>query len=340
LFNAYIIAFKRGNALMRFARRGFLRLTAASAALSFLRVARAESYPTHPITVIVPFPPGGSTDSAARILADRMGPLLGQPVIVENVGGAGGTIGVGRLARSAPDGYTIDIGQWDTHIGGVIYGPPYDLRTDFESIGLITSNPVVMVARKALPADDLKSLVGWMKANPGQINLANQYAGAMVAAVLFEQLTGQKFQLIPYRGAAPAMTDMLADRVDLLIVQTAIALPHLRAGTIKVLANLSPERSPSVPNIPTSDESGLPGFYLPGWFAFFAPKGTPREIIARLNDAMVRSLADPSVRTKFGELGLDVATTERQTPDYLVSMQKGQIEKWWPLIKAANIQAQ
>jgi tripartite-type tricarboxylate transporter receptor subunit TctC len=214
------------------------------------------------------------------------------------------------------------------------------LKNDFESIGLITTNPVVMVARKNLPADDLKGLVAWMKAHPGQVSLANQQASSMVAEVLFEQLTGQKFLLIPYRGAAPAMTDMLADRVDLLIVQTAVALPHVRAGTIKVLANLSPKRSPSVPDIPTSDESGLPGFYLPGWFGFFAPKGTPREIITKLNDAMAKSLADPAVRTKFSEFGLDVATVAQQSPDYLANMQKEQIEKWWPLIKAANIQAQ
>jgi tripartite-type tricarboxylate transporter receptor subunit TctC len=336
----YIIMGKRGNAPMQFARRGFLRLAGASVALPFSRIATAEAYPAHQITIIVPFPPGGSTDSAARILAERMAPLLGQSVIVENLGGAGGTIGVGRLSRSAPDGYTIDIGQWDTHIGGVIYGPPYDLKNDFESIGLITTNPVVMIARKNLPADDLKGLVAWMKAHPGQVSLANQQASSMVAEVLFEQLTGQKFLLIPYRGAAPAMTDMLADRVDLLIVQTAVALPHVRAGTIKVLANLSPKRSPSVPDIPTSDESGLPGFYLPGWFGFFAPKGTPREIITKLNDAMAKSLADPAVRTKFSEFGLDVATVAQQSPDYLANMQKEQIEKWWPLIKAANIQAQ
>src|SRR5262249_24316002 len=280
-------------------------LAIAAAGLLPSQPATAQSYPTRQITLIVPFPPGGSTDSAARILAERMGPALGQTIIVENVGGAGGTIGVTRLARAAPDGYTIDIGQWDTHIASIIYGPNYDLKSDFAPIGLVSMNPVVMTARKDLPAEDLKSLVAWMRDNPGKINLANQFAGSMVAATLFEQLTGQRFQLIPYRGAAPALTDMMAGRVDLLVTQSAIVVPHLRAGTIKVLANPSKTRSPSIPDIATSDESGLPGFYLPGWFALFAPKGTPKDIVAKLNDAMVKSTSEPAVRARFTELGLD-----------------------------------
>ena len=213
---------------------------------------------------MVPFPPGGSTDAIARIMADRMRTHLGQPVVIENVGGAGGSIAVGRVARAQPDGYTIDIGQWDTHVGSIIYKLNYDLQKDFDPIGLLSVNPQLMVAKKALPANDLKSLVAWMKANPGKITFVNQNAAAQVTGLLFEQATGQKVQFIPYRGAGPAMTDLISGQVDLLVVQAAVTLPQVQAGTVKVLANLSPQRSAAIPNIPTSDESGVPGLYMSG----------------------------------------------------------------------------
>ncbi len=302
--------------------------------------AQADTFPSRQITLVVPFPPGGSTDITARIMADKMGPLLGQPVIVENIGGAGGSIGVGRVARAAPDGYTIDIGQWDTHVGSIIYNLNYDLQTDFAPIGLISTNPQLMLAKKALPADDLKGLVAWMKANPGKINFVNQNAAGNVSGVLFEQLTGQKVALIPYRGAGPAMTDLLSGQVDLLVVQGAIAMPHLRAGAVKALANLSPERSAAMPDIPTSDESGVKGLYMAGWFGFWAPKDTPKDIVATLNGAMVKVLADPAIQKRFAELGLDVASRELQTPEGLAAFQKSEIAKWWPIIKAAGIGAQ
>src|SRR5882757_9339879 len=243
--------------------------------LASIAWAQAQPYPSRQITLIVPFPPGGSTDVAARIMAERMRVPLGQSIIIENVGGAGGSIGVGRVARAAPDGYTIDIGQWDTHVGSIIYPLDYDLQKDFEPIGLITVNPQLMVARKDLPADDLKGLVAWMKAHPGKINFVNQNAAGNVSGVLFENLTGQKVQFIPYRGAGPAMTDLVSGQVDLLVVQGAIALAQIRGGKIKALANLSPQRSSSMPDIPTSDESGVPGLYMAGWFGFWAPKGPP-----------------------------------------------------------------
>jgi tripartite-type tricarboxylate transporter receptor subunit TctC len=302
--------------------------------------AHAQSYPSRQITLVVPFPPGGSTDVAARIMAERMRPSLGQPIIIENIGGAGGSIGVGRVARAAPDGYTIDIGQWDTHVGSIIYKLDYDLEKDFEPIALVSNNPQLIVAKKDLPADNLKDLVIWMKANPGKINFVNQNAAANVSGVTFEKLTGQKVQLIPYRGAGPAMTDLISGQVDLLVVQGAVALPQVRAGKIKALANLSPQRSASMPEIPTADETGVPGLYMSGWFGFFAPKGTPKEVIAKLNVATVEALADPAVQKRFMELGLDVAPREQQTPEGLAAFQKAEIDKWWPIIKAAGIGAQ
>ena len=315
-------------------------LGAAFALAALLTAAQAQNYPQRPITLVVPFAPGGSTDVAARIMAERMRAPLGQSVIIENVGGAGGSIAVGRVARAAPDGYTFDIGQWDTHVGSNIYKLDYDLQKDFAPIGLVSINPQLMVAKKNLPADNLKDLVAWMKANPGKINFVDQNAAARVTGVLFEKLTGQKPQFIPYRGAGPAMTDLVSGQVDLLVVQGAVALPQIRAGKIKAIANLSPQRSASMSDIPTSDETGVPGLYMSGWFGFFAPKGTPKNVIATLNSAMVQALAEPSVRARFTELGLDVASREQQTPEGLAAFQKAEIDKWWPIIKESGITAQ
>ena len=326
---------------MTLPRRRFLHVAAGVVALpELIRSAGAQTYPSRQITLVVPFPPGGSTDVAARIIAEKMKPLLGQPLIIENVGGAGGSIAVGRVARAAPDGYTIDIGQWDTHVGSIIYKLDYDLQKDFEPVGLISVNPQLMVAKKDLPANNLRELVAWMKANPGKINFVDQNAAARVTGVLFEKLTGQKPQFIPYRGAGPAMTDLVSGQVDLLVVQGAVALPQIRGGKIKAIANLSPQRSPSMPDIPTSDETGVPGLYMSGWFGFWAPKGTPKDIIAKLNSAMTGALADPAVKARFTELGLDVAPSALQTPEGLAKFQQAEIDKWWPIIKEAGIGAQ
>jgi tripartite-type tricarboxylate transporter receptor subunit TctC len=312
----------------------------ALAAIAGLGCAQAQTYPSRSITLVVPFPPGGSTDVAARILAERMRPILGQSVIIENQGGAGGSIAVGRVARAAPDGYTIDIGQWDTKVGSIIYNLTCDLQKDFEPIGLISNNPQLLVGKTALPANDLKSLVAWMKADPGGAKFVNQNAAAQVSGILLQQLTGTKVTFIPYRGAGPAMTDLVSGQVDLLVAQGAVTLPQVRAGTIKAIVNMSPKRSSSIPDIPTSDESGVPGLYMSGWFGFFAPKGTPKDIIAKLNDAMVQALADPAIKAKFAELGLDVAPREQQSPEGLAAFHKAEIEKWWPIIKAGNIKAE
>ena len=313
----------------------FAILLAASAGIT-----GAQTFPTRPVTLIVPFPPGGSTDTAARIIGERMRAPLGQTVVIENVGGAGGSIGVGRVARAAPDGYTIDIGQWDTHVGSIIYPLNYDLQKDFEPIGLMSNNPQLMIARKGFPADDLKGLVAYMKANPGKATFVDQNAAAKVTGILMQQATGTQVLFVPYRGAGPAMQDMLGGQVDLMVVQAAVTLPQARAGAVKILANLSPSRSSVIPTIPTSEESGIPGLYASGWFGLFAPRGTPKEIVARLNAALVQALADPGVRTRFTDLGLDIASREQQTPEGLAAFHRGEIEKWWPVIKAAGIKVE
>ena len=302
--------------------------------------AHADTFPSHTITLIVPYPPGGSTDVTGRILADKLGAVLGQPVIVENVGGAGGSIGVGRLARAAPDGYTIDIGQWDTHVGSIIYNLNYDLRTDFAPIGLISINPMLLVAKKTLPADDLKSLVDYMKAHPGDAKFVNQNASAQVGGLLLQKLTGTQVLFVPYRGAGPAMTDLISGQVDLLLVQGAVALPQVRAGTIKAYGVTTKTRLLSAPDIPTLDEAGLPGFDISLWHGFWLPKGTPKTITAKLNAAVMDALADPRVRARLADLGQEIFPRDQQTPEALGAFQKAEIEKWWPIIKAANIKGE
>ena len=315
-----------------------LTVSIALAVFAGITGVQAQTYPSRPITIIIPFPPGGSTDVVGRIMAERMQPLLRQSLIIENVGGAGGSIAVGRVARAAPDGYTIDLGQWDTHVGnGVVYPITYDLQTDFEPIGLLSINPQLILGRKALPADNMRGLVAWMKANPGKATFATQTAAAQVAGVLLQQLTGTSVLFVPYRGGGPAMQDLVAGHIDLLVIQAAAAMPQVRAGTIKALANLSVSRSPVVPGIPTADESGVAGLYVTGWFGFFAPRGTPKDVIAKLNAAMVQALAEPAVHARFSDLGLDIASREQQTPEGLAAFHKAEIEKWWPIIKAAGI---
>jgi len=318
------------------------KLFVVAAALVLLAAAPswADTFPTRTITLIVPFPPGGSTDVVARIMADKMSASLGQPVIVEDVGGAGGSIAVGRLARAAPDGYTIDIGQWDTHVGLIIYNINFDLEKDFAPIGLMTINPQLLIARKAFPVDSLKDLVTWLKAHPGDAKFVNQNASGQLGALLLEKLTNTQVLMIPYRGAGPAMTDLMSGTVDLAVLQAAVAMPQIQAGAIKPLADLSPTRSASLPEIPTSDEGGVAGYYLSGWFGMYAPKGTPPEIVTRLNTAMVQALAEPDVRRRFAELGIDIVAREQQTPEGLAKFQKAEIDKWWPIIKASGIRGE
>jgi tripartite-type tricarboxylate transporter receptor subunit TctC len=324
---------------MKLPRRRFLHLAAGGAALSALSpAARAQTYPSRPITVVVPFPAGGSTDAVGRIVAERMRVSLGQPVVIENVGGAGGSIGVGRVARATPDGYTLDIGQWDTHVAnGATFALSYDVVKDFEPIALLSSNPFLVLAKKAVPADDLKGLVAWLKANPDKASQAIPTAGSHVAGLLFQKETGTRFAFVPYRGGGPAMQDLVAGQIDLMIIQAAVALPQVRAGAIKAYAVTASSRFPAAPEIPSVDELGLPGIHISGWFALFAPKGTPAAIVSKLNTAVVEALADPNVRARLENLGQEIFPRQQQTPAALAAYHQAEIERWWPIIKAANI---
>jgi tripartite-type tricarboxylate transporter receptor subunit TctC len=320
-----------------------LRLAAAFAIWAGSAGAQAQTYPSRPITMIVPLAPGGSTDVIARIMAEGIRASLGQPVIVENTTGAGGTIGVGRLARAAPDGYTIGIGQWGTNMAnGAIYTLQYDLLKDFEPIALIATQPFLIVTRKTMPASDLKELVAWLKANPDKATQGNSGIGtpSHVAGVFLQNAVGAKWALVPYRSAGLSMQDLVAGNIDLTLDTPAVSMSQVRAGNIKAYAVTSKSRIAVAPDIPTTDEAGLPGFYFSFWHALWAPKGTPKDIIARLNAAAVSTLADPGLRAKLVDLAQEIFPPEQQTPEALLAYHQAEIEKWWPIIKAANIKAE
>ncbi len=320
-----------------------LALLVAAATLICTSATFAQSFPTRPITIVVPFAAGGPTDVIARTLAQHMSGTLGQSVIVDNVAGANGNIGVGKVARAVPDGYTISIGHWSTHVvNGAVYPLTYDLLKDFEPISLIATNSYLIVAKNAVPATDLKGFVSWLKANPDKASEGTAGAGSPqhVAGVFFQTATGTRFQFVPYRGAAPAMLALVSGDIDLMIDDPTSALPQVRAGKIKAFAITAKTRLASAPDIPTVDEAGLPGFYFSRWHALWAPKATPKDVIAKLNAALVAALADPAVRNKFADLGQEIFPRDQQTPAALASTQKADIEKWWPIIKAAGIKVE
>jgi tripartite-type tricarboxylate transporter receptor subunit TctC len=325
-------------------RRTVLSLIASTAALAIVAgSAGAQEYPTRPITLIVPFPPGGPNDTLGRIMAERMRTSLGQPVIIENVSGANGTIGVGRVARAAADGYTIGIGTWATHVvNPAIYALPYDTVKDFEPIALLATSAPLIAAKLAMPANNLKELIAWLKANPDKATQGTIGPGSPphVAGVAFQTMTGTRFRFVPYRGTAPAMQDLLSGQIDLLIDSPITSLPQVRAGRIKAYAVFAKDRYPSAPDIPTMDEAGLPGFHMSVWNALWTVKGTSRDIVGKLNAAAVEALADPAVRKRFGELGQNSPPREQQTPEALGALQSADIAKWWPVVKAANIKGE
>jgi tripartite-type tricarboxylate transporter receptor subunit TctC len=319
-----------------------LRFAAGAAALPAVsRIARAQAYPTRPITMIVPFAAGGTTDVVGRALAERMRALLGQPVIIENVSGADGSIGTGRAARARPDGYTIDLGAKDTHVlNGAFFSLPYDVLNDFAPISPLVTLSNVLYARKTLPAKDLKELIAWLKANPNKASMGALSASGRLLAAFFAKETGTQFAFVPYRGNAPAVRDLLAGQIDLLFDTPSNSLPHVRAGSIKAYAVSSDMRHVLAPDIPTFAEMGLPTVSFSGWFGLFAPKSTPKEIIGKLNAVVAEALADPAVPSRLADLGLEIFPREQQTPEVLGALVKADAEKWWPIIKEFGIKAE
>jgi tripartite-type tricarboxylate transporter receptor subunit TctC len=329
---------------MTLPRRQFLHLAAGAAALPAVsRIARAQNYPAKPMTMVVPYAAGGPTDTIARILAEKMRALLGQTIIIENVTGAAGTLGVGRVARAAPDGHTISIGHWGTHVvNGAIYELQYHVLNDFEPVAMIATNPQIIIAKKSVPARNLAELIAWLKANSATATqgTAGHGSGSHVSGVYFQSITGTKFQFIPYRGAGPAMLDLVAGQIDIMIDQAGNSLPQIKAGTVKAYAITDSKRLAAAPEIPTVDEAGVPGLHINIWHAVWMPKGTPKEIIAKLNGAIVECLADAGIRQKLQELGQEIPSREQQNPQALYAYHKAEIEKWWPVLKAANIKGE
>jgi len=303
--------------------------------------ARAE-YPTRPITLIVPFPAGGPTDTLARILGERMRQSLGQPIIVENITGAGASIGVTRAVQAQPDGYTMILGNWTSHVGaGAIYPVSWDVLKDLAPLSLVTATPLIIVGKNGLPAKTGQELIAWLKANPDKASAATVGAGsaAHICMLYFEQQTGTRFQMVPYRGGAPAMQDMIAGQIDLMCAEASQTLSFVRAGQMKAFAVMSKERWPSLPDVPTTDEIGAPGMYISFWNGLWLPKGTPRDVIERLDRAVVEALADEGVRKRLTDLGAVIAPKEEQNPAALAAFHAAEVAKWWPIIKSANIKA-
>jgi tripartite-type tricarboxylate transporter receptor subunit TctC len=325
-------------------RRQFLHLAAGAAALPAVsRIARAQTYPSRPITIVAPFPAGGATDIVSRTLAEGMKAPLGQTILVENVTGASGTIGSGRVVRAEPDGYTLVIGQWSSHVGaGVLYRLPYHVLHDFEPISVLTTSPLWILGKNDLPAKDLKELIAWLKANPDKASVATVGAGSAshMCMVYFQDATGTRFQYVPYRGAAPVMQDLIAGQVDLSCLEAGQTLANYRAGKFRVFAVMAKQRFFPAPDVPTVDEAGTPGLHFPFWHGMWAPKGTPKPVIARLNAAVAAAFTDPATQRRFRDVGMELPSREQQTPEALYAHHKAEIDKWWPIIRAANIKAE
>jgi tripartite-type tricarboxylate transporter receptor subunit TctC len=326
---------------MQVSRRTFLQLGASAAAMPAMsHFAGAQAFPSHPITMVVPFPAGGPADLIARVLADRMRTPLGQPLIVENVSGAGGSIGVARVARAAPDGYTLSIGQLNSHVfSGAAYNVRYNLLKDLDPVALLTTNPLMLVGKKDLPAKDMKELIAWLKANPdnGTYAIPGFGSPSHVWGIHFQNSTGTRLRFVSYRGAAPAMQDVLSGQVDLTCLQASDLLPQVRNGNVKAYAILAKDHWARATDIPTVDEAGIAGLHMPFWHGLWAPANTPKDVIAKLNAAVVEALSDPQVRQRLTDIGQEIFPIEQQTPVALAARQKADIEKWWPVIKAANI---
>jgi len=330
--------------VMRVGRRQFLQLVGSAAALTVAaRVAQAQQFPLRPITMVVPYPAGGPADTIARVVGEGMRASLAQPIVVENVSGAGGTLGVARVARAAPDGYTLSIGQLNSHVfNGAVYNAPYDLLRDLAPVALLTSNPIMFVGKKDLPVSNLKDLIGWLKAHPDKASFATPGVGSPshVWGAHFRNETGTLFQFVPYRGGAPALQAILAGQIDLTCLQASDLLPHVRAGNLKAFAILAGAHWGLAPDIPTVDEAGVPGLHMSFWHGLWVPANTTREIVAKLDAAVIEALGNPLVRRRLADIGQEIFPPQQQTPEALAALQKAEIEKWWPVIKAAHIKAE
>ena len=318
-------------------------LAALVALLAFCSNARAENYPSHPITIIVPFSAGGPSDAMMRILAERMKLSLGETVLIENVTGAGGSLGVGRTVRAAPDGYTVGFGHLGTHVAnGAIYKLGYDLVTDLEPVVLLPSNPMIIVSTNKVPAKSLKELLAWLKSRtvPPTAGTAGAGSGSHIAGLYFENVSGVKLQYVPYRGTGPALNDLVAGQIDVIIDQTSNSINQVRGGNIRAYAVTADKRLEQAPEVPTTDEAGLPGFHMTLWSGLWVPKGTPKDIIAKLNASVVDALNDPAARKQLENLGLDMPAKDQLTPEALGAWQKAEIAKWWPIIKAADVKVE
>ncbi len=303
----------------------------------------AQTWPARPITIIVPFAAGGPTDVLTRVLGERIRAALGQPVLIENVTGAGGSIGVGRVAAAAPDGYTVGTGHFGTHVAnGAIYPLKYDLLKDLDPVARLPSNPLIVVTRKNFPAANLKDLVAWLKANPGKAaaGTAGAGSGSHLAGAFLQNLIGTRLQFVPYRGTGPALQDLVAGQIDIIIDQASNSLPQIRQGSIKAFAVTASERLAAAPEIPTVDEAGLPGFHMEIWSGMWVPHGTPRAVVDKLNGAVENALADPAVRERLASLGLDGPPQSERSSEALAAFQKAEIAKWWPIIREAHITAE
>lgn len=318
-------------------------LLAVFAGLVGVCAAQAQPYPSRPITMVVGFSAGGPTDTVARIIGERMSRSLGQIIVIENTTGAGGSIGVGRVARAAPDGYTLSIGHWGTHVlNGAIYSLNYDLLRDLDPVAMLPANPLLIVARKDVPAKTLTELVDWVRARQDKVTAGTAGAGSAthIGGVYFQNFTKTKVTFVPYRGAGPALLDLVAGTIDIMCDQSANSLPQVQAGAVKAFAVTAPKRIASAPDIPTVDEAGLPEFYVSIWHGLWVPHGTPADVVAKLAAAVQDALADPNVKSHLAELGQEIPPRAQQTPEALGKLQRAEIEKWWPLVKSAGIKAE
>jgi tripartite-type tricarboxylate transporter receptor subunit TctC len=303
----------------------------------------AQTYPSKAITIVVPFSAGGPTDTLARIMGERMRKTLGQPILVDNTTGAGGSIGVAKVVRAAPDGHMVSIGHWGTHVvNGAYYTLPYSLLTDLEPVAMIATNPQIIISKVAVPAANLKELIAWSNANAGKVLMGTGGVGGAshMAAIYFQNMIGGKFNYVPYRGGAPALQALLAGEIDLYVTQVSNVAGQIKAGKVRAYAVTAKTRQSAAPDVPTVDEAGLPGLHTSIWHGIWLPKATPKDVVMKLNGAIGETLADAAVRARFSELGQDIPPRVEQTPEALAAYHRAEIEKWWPMIKAAGLKAE